>query len=253
MDVKAQVERFDTTFQEGIAVQGKLQEKVQGLREDVQQLTQTVRTVEQLIRISLDSVSQGGVPTSLSHSPGVADSNRTCVVPIPPEQPQQATGTESLLGAAFPGNRQNSPTEREILNVIKEYIYTFLKYLSDKLNWPSKEGGPRNAHNTTSFGKAWCYGCEAETIISEEEYEKGKRIFTDNSEQSKVDSSAVQQNVILTDSSVTEESLTGKIEEDTALASSSKSAPSSQDYDLLTICNNWREQSMATAVGLSGG
>lgn len=168
---------------------------------------------EQLIRINLDSVSQGGVPTSLSHSPGAADSNRTCVVPIPPEQPQQATGTESLPGAAFPGNRQNSPTEREILNVIKEYIDTFLKYLSDKLNvvvqghtlgsllitvecsslqvleglWEDYHSGHLNKVaqemliTPLVLEKLGVTDVKLKTIISEEEYEKGKQIFNANS------------------------------------------------------------------------
>ena len=168
---------------------------------------------DQLIRINVDSISRGGVSTSFSHLPEAVDSERTCTVLMPPDQPPEAGAAESLHGGEFTGRLQDLSTERDIWNVIKESVSTFVEYLSDKLNvvvqrctlgsllitvecsslqileglWEDYCSGHLNEMaqgmlvTAEVLEKLGLTELKLKTFISEEKYEKGRKIFKDNS------------------------------------------------------------------------
>ena len=141
-----------------------------------------------------------------------------CVIPIAPDQ-EQAAGEEGLQ-VETPENQQHLPTEIEIWNVLlsfKDSFGLFLQYFKDKLNvlvrrldvgsllitvecsslqiletlWEDYSSGhlSKVAQETliTSevLEKLERTEVKLKTFISEEEYEKVKQIFMDNSGKSK--------------------------------------------------------------------
>ena len=142
----------------------------------------------------------------------------TCIAPIAPDQ-EQAAGEESLQ-VEIPENHQHLPTDIEIWNVLlsfKDSFGLFLRYLRGKLNvhvrrldvgsllitvecsslqilealWEDYSSGylSQVAQETliTSevLEKLELTEVKLKTFISEEEYEKVKQVFMDNSGKSK--------------------------------------------------------------------
>lgn len=145
-------------------------------------------------------------------------SEEMCTIPIVPEQipeEEQPAGAESFSGEVQ-RNQQDLLTEIDIWNVIlsfKNSFDLFLKYFGDKLNvllqhirfgsllitvkcgslhileglWEDYKSGHLNEVaqemlvTTEVLEKVGLTEVKLKTFISEEEYEKGKQIFAENS------------------------------------------------------------------------
>ncbi|KAJ7383754.1 hypothetical protein OS493_026285 [Desmophyllum pertusum] len=165
-------------------------------------------------------VAQTGLPTIINHPSGspqlpqTVRSERSCAIPIHPDQ-EQPVGAEGC-SEERQLNQQNPPDEIHIWNVIlsfKESFLLFAKYLKYKLNVDvrSHEVGSllitvecSSLQILEGLWEDYCSGhlnqiaqevlvtadvleklgvtdVKLKTFISEEEYEKGKQIFMDNS------------------------------------------------------------------------
>ena len=174
-----------------------------------------------MIKHTIESYVHGGVVVNLCNLrhpqmfQGVGESDEVVMVPITPEQEQTAEAHGSC-SEETPRNAQEFPAETGIWNVIlsfKESFNLFLQYLTDKLRvsvrshdvgsllitvecsslkilnglWDDYSSGHlsevanKMLITTEVLEKLGLTEVKMNTFISDEEYEKGKQIFIQNS------------------------------------------------------------------------
>lgn len=244
-----------------------LHQEVRGLREDVRQAIVLMQlTVERIVQDGL--LTAPGTRHMLPQLPGVSEG--MCTVPIPLEQ-EQTAGAEVFSGERH-GNQQERPTERGIWDVIfsvKNSFDSFKRYLENRLNvfvrryflgslsiivecsslqileglWVDYSSGHLNkvAQETMVtdevLKKIGLDEVKLKTLISEEEYEKGKQTFRKNSAPSQ-QSRALEREAVSGDQVESQEAgLATPIEKETlncsekTLVTSTEKKLSSQDSD----------------------